>query len=215
MKDLFYTRHEGIWYGRITPSTIHVIIKKPAVAATLGAILGLVLGLIFGWGIWPVQWTNATPEVLRADLQADYLRMAIDSFRVNGDQTLAVQRYQALARMRRRYASSAARTERSGSCAILNYAQVITGCSRARLKRAVPACMRKTNHLPSTIVISVVGVLVSGRSCVWRVLSCCSNVFRLKPRGEASAAMHAAEVTRQTREPISNHWGWLLRSHRP
>ena len=40
---------------------IAVIIKKPTVAATLGVIVGLVLGLIMGWGIWPVQWTNATP----------------------------------------------------------------------------------------------------------------------------------------------------------
>ena len=35
-------------------------------------------GLIIGWGIWPVQWTDATPEVLRDDLQEDYLRMAIE-----------------------------------------------------------------------------------------------------------------------------------------
>ena len=75
---------------------ISLIIKKPAVAATLGVIAGLSLGLIIGWGIWPVQWTDATPEVLRADLQEDYMRMAIDSYRVNGDQALAVQRYQAL-----------------------------------------------------------------------------------------------------------------------
>ena len=40
----------------------------------------LVLGLIFGWVVWPVQWTDGTPEVLRADLQEDYLRMTIDSY---------------------------------------------------------------------------------------------------------------------------------------
>ena len=47
-------------------------IKKPIVVAILGAIVGLILGLIIGWGIWPVQWTDATPEVLRADLQEDH-----------------------------------------------------------------------------------------------------------------------------------------------
>ena len=56
-------------------------IKKPVFAAILGAIAGLILGLTIGWGLWPVQWTDATPEVLRADLQEDQLRMAIDSFR--------------------------------------------------------------------------------------------------------------------------------------
>ena len=44
----------------------------------LGVVLGLILGLIIGWGIWPVQWTDGTPEVLRADLQEDYLRMTIE-----------------------------------------------------------------------------------------------------------------------------------------
>ena len=59
----------------------------------LGVILGLLLGLIIGWGLWPVQWTDATPEVLRTDLQQDYLRMTIDSYYRNGNTNLAMQRY--------------------------------------------------------------------------------------------------------------------------
>jgi hypothetical protein len=39
---------------------------------------------------------NATPAYLRADLQEDYLRMAIDSFRLNQDPNLAVKRWQDL-----------------------------------------------------------------------------------------------------------------------
>src|SRR5215212_7586271 len=59
----------------------------------VGVILGLVLGLIIGWGIWPVQWTDATPEVLRADLQEDYLRMAMESLSRTGDQQTALRRW--------------------------------------------------------------------------------------------------------------------------
>ena len=73
-----------------------VLIKKPAVAITLGVIVGLTLGLVIGWGLWPVQFTDATPEILRVDLQEDYMRMTIDSFRVNSNPDLAVQRYMAL-----------------------------------------------------------------------------------------------------------------------
>ena len=62
----------------------------------LGVILGLLLGLIIGWGIWPVQWTDGTPEVLRTDLQQDYLRMTIDSYYRNGDVNRAMQRYNEL-----------------------------------------------------------------------------------------------------------------------
>ena len=59
----------------------------------LGVILGLILGLIIGWGIWPVQWTDATPQVLRADLQRDYLRMVIDSYNRTGDANTAMARW--------------------------------------------------------------------------------------------------------------------------
>jgi len=57
------------------------LLQKPRIALAVGVVLGLVLGLIVGWGIWPVKWYDASPEVLRADLQDDYMRMAIDSYR--------------------------------------------------------------------------------------------------------------------------------------
>jgi len=69
------------------------ILKNTTVAIVVGAILGLIIGLIFGWVIWPVQWTDGTPEVLRADLQEDYLRMAIDSFGRTNDLDTAVRRW--------------------------------------------------------------------------------------------------------------------------
>jgi hypothetical protein len=56
-------------------------------------VLGVLLGLIIGWGIWPVQWTDATPEVLRADLQVDNLRMIIDSYNRTGDTDTAMARW--------------------------------------------------------------------------------------------------------------------------
>jgi hypothetical protein len=75
---------------------IRNLLQNVRTVLILGVVLGLILGLIIGWGLWPVQWTNATPEVLRADLQDDYLRMAIESFSRTGDQQTALSRWNEL-----------------------------------------------------------------------------------------------------------------------
>ena len=72
------------------------LLQNSRVALIVGVVLGLLLGLIVGWGIWPVKWTDGTPEVLRQDLQDDYLRMAIDSFKRSGDVNAAVRRWEDL-----------------------------------------------------------------------------------------------------------------------
>ncbi|HET9913337.1 MAG TPA: hypothetical protein VFQ13_15690 [Anaerolineales bacterium] len=59
------------------------LLKNTVVAIVVGVVLGLILGLLVGWVAWPVEWTDGTPEVLREDLQNDYLRMAVESYRVN------------------------------------------------------------------------------------------------------------------------------------
>lgn len=69
------------------------LLKNTSVAIGVGVVVGLLVGLLIGWVIWPVQWTNATPEVLRSDLQEDYLRMAIESYARTGDNDTALRRW--------------------------------------------------------------------------------------------------------------------------
>lgn len=69
--------------------------NKWAIAA-VGLVIGLALGLVYAWAVDPVEWENATPDLLRPDLRADYMRMAIDSYSVNKDVDLAVERYERL-----------------------------------------------------------------------------------------------------------------------
>lgn len=71
-------------------------LRKPLVVAILALVVGLACGLLWAWTIQPASVVNTTPEVMRPDLQEDYLRMAIDSFRVNRDPNLAVQRWKNL-----------------------------------------------------------------------------------------------------------------------
>src|SRR3990172_10396900 len=72
------------------------LLKNTKVVLVLGVALGLLLGLIIGWGIWPVQWTGGNPEIMREDLQEDYLRMTIESFSRTGDMDTAVRRWNEL-----------------------------------------------------------------------------------------------------------------------
>ena len=69
-----------------------VALLKKLPLATIGAVFGsFVLGLVIGW--FTVDFKDATPAYLRQDLQVDYLRMAIDSYRLNQNPDLAVQRW--------------------------------------------------------------------------------------------------------------------------
>lgn len=69
------------------------LLKNPRVALILGVVLGLLLGLIVGWGMWPVQWTDGTPEVLRTDLQDDHIRMAAEAYARTNDPNTALRRW--------------------------------------------------------------------------------------------------------------------------
>lgn len=69
------------------------LLQNTRTVLVLGVVLGLILGLIIGWGLWPVTYTSTTPELLREDLQEDYLRMTIQSFNQTGDLDAAVRRW--------------------------------------------------------------------------------------------------------------------------
>ncbi|MCH7662630.1 MAG: hypothetical protein IH859_02020 [Chloroflexi bacterium] len=63
------------------------------VLAGVTFVVGWMVGLfVFGWALTPLQWTDAGPQHLRADLQEDYVRMVVDSYNANENETLAVQR---------------------------------------------------------------------------------------------------------------------------
>jgi hypothetical protein len=72
------------------------IINRKWVLPIIAVILGVAIGMVYAWVINPVEWVDGEPQQLRADLQEDYLRMAIDSYSVNKDTDLALIRFQAI-----------------------------------------------------------------------------------------------------------------------
>ena len=75
------------------------ITRQPWVLPALtGFILGTLFGLFaLGWGLFPVQWVDASPVDLSSAYKEDYLRSAIDSYGKNQDVQAAQYRFQGLA----------------------------------------------------------------------------------------------------------------------
>ena len=72
------------------------IVTRKSFAVAVAAIAGIALGLLYAWVIQPVELVDADISQLREDLQVDYLRMVIDSYSVNSDAELAIQRYDSI-----------------------------------------------------------------------------------------------------------------------
>jgi hypothetical protein len=129
-------------------------LKRPVIAAALAFVVGLLIGLVvLGWGLWPVEWTNADPSSLRPDLQEDYLRMAIDSYVYNPVNDLAIQRYQALGE------AGPSILEEVGSAypdqnAVVNFSNVVQGFVPATAETTVSEQPAETSKsLSSTLII--------------------------------------------------------------
>ena len=60
------------------------------VIAALAA--GVALGLAYGWVIDPVEYTDATPGILRADFRADYVMMVAESHHTEQDPASSARR---------------------------------------------------------------------------------------------------------------------------
>ena len=71
--------------------------KRPLVVGIATFVVGLIIGLVvLGWGLWPVQWYDASPENLHPGYQEMWLRMAIISYGATGDAATAKVEYDAL-----------------------------------------------------------------------------------------------------------------------
>jgi len=169
------------------------LLKNTMVAIGAGVVLGLLVGLLIGWVIWPVQWTDATPEVLRADLQQDYLRMTIDSYNRTGDQNTAMARWDNLGKAAvATYQGLAANPGPTNPTEIQNFGALVQSVKGIQLQPgAAPA---ETPSTLSSLVIyaSVIVVLILfavGAFYVVRLLR--------KGTGPATPVMQGAEISRQ------------------
>lgn len=69
-----------------------IAIPKWMIKIGAGVVLGLALGFAIGWGLWPVEYHNTTPDVLRQDYRDDYVVMTATAYGIDGDLARAGER---------------------------------------------------------------------------------------------------------------------------
>jgi len=58
----------------------------------IAAGIGIALGLLYGWVIDPIEYTDVTPDILRADYRADYVLMVAEAYQTERDPDVAARR---------------------------------------------------------------------------------------------------------------------------
>lgn len=184
-------------------------LKKPVVVAILAVLGGLVLGLIWAWGIQPAVVTNTTPQVMRADLQEDYMRMMIDSFRVNRDPNLASQRWDnlgpAAAPM---YALVQSSPNGIDPAVIIAFGQVIQAVKGPKV--FVPPGSTTTPTTPSTGAPSIGTLILYGAIAVILLVAVVAAFIFLRrllgnrSSGEVTPTMQMVEINKEAAKNKTN-----------
>jgi len=166
------------------------LLKNPRVSLILGVVLGLLLGLIVGWGLWPVQWTDGTPEVLRADLQEDHIRMAAEAYARSNDQNEALRRWDDLGSAAGdAYIRLQANPGKIDPAVLQNYGGLIQSVKGPITPKAAGGGDSLTSNLVLYASIAVVVILVgAGGFYLYRLL-------RKGPK-TTTVAMQAAQASR-------------------
>jgi hypothetical protein len=152
---------------------------------------GLFAGLIWGYWIDPVKFVDATPSYLRADLQEDYLRMAIDSYRVNPDPDLAVARWKALGQgAQQAFINIQENPQKANPEVIQNYGQLIKNVLTNEPAPEAGSGMTTIQMVTLGIgILVLLGVLGYGGLYLFRLLG-------KRGSGEVTPTMQASEISR-------------------
>ncbi|HUF39017.1 MAG TPA: hypothetical protein VMN57_10880 [Anaerolineales bacterium] len=160
---------------------------SPVVSIAAGVAIGLLLGLIWAYVIAPVEWSDAAPSHMRSDLQADYLRMTIDSFTRTNDVTTAQRRWLELGT-----AGPLALQALEANPGNLTIVEI--ELFRATVIGPLGVSgepVDEDGSSPVWLWVLCLGLLVVGLGFLLTYL------FRRGPVADTSAAMHAQEATRQ------------------
>ena len=171
-------------------SLLELLFKKPLFVGVVALIFGIIIGVFIGWNT--VVVANTTPAVMRSDLQEEYLRMAIDSFGVNPDPNLAVQRWQSLGSAAAPAFSDIQKNPGKTNPAFIQaygtVIQTVLGSTSAKPAASGGGIMQSIIILFALAVILV--VVVAAGIFLWRLL-------RNRSSGEVTPTMQMTEINRE------------------
>jgi len=152
---------------------------------------GLLVGLVWGYWVAPVDFVAATPSYLRADLQEDYLRMTIDSYRLNPDPDAAVARWKALGVGAQQAFTEVQNDPQKADPAIIkNYGELIKNVLSSEPAQAESSGMTTVQMVTLGFgIIVLVGLLGYGGLYIYRLLG-------KRGSGEVTPTMQAVEISR-------------------
>ncbi|MDP1545840.1 MAG: hypothetical protein Q8L87_07445 [Anaerolineales bacterium] len=174
---------------------IIALLKKLPIIPIALFIGGLLFGLLIGWGIAPVEFKDATPSYLRADLQEDYLRMAIDSFRLNSDPGLAADRWKGLGVNAQQVYEKIQNNPGSTDQEVIRvYGETVRRVLEAEGYQPGAGQTGSSNPVARTALLGIgivllLGVLAAGGMYLFRLLG-------KRGSGEVTAVMQGSEISR-------------------
>ena len=166
-------------------------LKRPLVIGILSFVVGLVIGLVvLGWGLFPVQYYDASPANLHPGYQDMWMQMAIISYGATGDAATAKVEYDSLGDAA---ADTLARVKASPQGidpnTILQFEAVVSTTPPVQpatvapgvTPSATPAKTGKSNLTTLLIVMCVVTLLVGAGLLVFFVLQSRKKAGGLEP----------------------------------
>ena len=66
--------------------------RNVLVRSLITLAVGLAIGVAIGWVLWPVEYTNTSPQFLRQDYRDDYVTMVAETYFVERDLERATDR---------------------------------------------------------------------------------------------------------------------------
>jgi hypothetical protein len=171
---------------------IVALLKKLPIAPILMLVVGVIVGLLIGWQT--KEFADATPSYLRADLQVDYLRMAIDSYRVNQDPNLAVRRWQALGPGAQPAFTEIQKNPNGIDPDVINaYGELVTRVLSANGTQPIE---EKGSGSPLTRMIVIGGGILALIVILAAAFIFYQRIFGRRGSGEVTAVMQSVEISR-------------------